>query len=120
MHGNAGPLRDRRIVGEVAAAALMRSFMGGKNRLEPEALRGLRGEEPVAVDGARDDAGRVSALQRVGNRQRRQRAAVRLDGGDDPRQQRFVDEGPDAVMDQHLFGRIGGERKQRQARRGLP
>ena len=86
-------------------------LMGGKDRSNPKPC-GVAHEEPAAVDGAGDDAGRVRVLsvsaKGAGSAPRSASMAAM-------RQQRIVDEWPDAIMDQHL--QTSAAARQCQARR---
>ena len=116
---HAAPFRDGGIVGEVEPALGGGGAMRGEDRLESEALRRLRPVEPVARDGAANKHPRGVALERVGDRQRGDRAGMFAKRREHAVDQVVAEEGARRVVDQHDVGRDGGERLQPHAHRVL-
>ncbi len=56
-HRQSRPFRDRRIIGEIAAAIARGAAVGFENDVEAERLRGLRDAQPRALRGCFDVAG---------------------------------------------------------------
>ena len=100
-HRHARPFGDRRIVGEDRSRRRRRRSMRGQDRREAEALRRLRGIEPVARDRCRRPARRRSTASACRRPAGRHAASALVERADHPVDQRRVDEGPRRVMDQH-------------------
>ena len=76
------PFRERRIVGEIAAAVARGAAMGIENHIEAKRLRRLRNSQPCALGRRLDIAGFADLLDRVCDRDRRHRRAGAAGGVD--------------------------------------
>src|SRR5262245_3635208 len=102
------PLSDAGIVCE-SGAVFRRSAMRGKDRIETEALRGLRAPQVIAGEGA-GRAARVCPKQGVSHREAGQGAGMTVETGDDAPDQCRIDKGTRGVMDQNALRRARGKR----------
>ena len=98
------PFRERRIVGEIAAAVARGAAMGIENHIEAKRLRRLRNSQPRALGRRLDVAGIADLLDRVCDRDRRDRRAGAAGGIDRARNHRRCHEGPRGVVDQDDVG----------------
>ena len=98
------PFGERRIVGEIAAAVARGAAMGIENHIEAKRLRRLRDSQPRAFGRRLDIAGIADLLDRVCDRDRRDRRAGAAGGIDRARNHRRGHEGPRGVVDQNDVG----------------
>ena len=103
LHRHLRPFGNRRVVGKASLSSTMGLFMRGIDRPVGEALRRLREVEAVARHGLRDDLVGAGALQRFGDRHGGQGGLALADRGNDPVDQRGIDERPCGIVDQHLL-----------------
>ena len=107
------------IVGKVALASLMCLFVGGKDRLERKALRGLGGIKPGALYRFPDHPFGFP-FQRIRHRQGGQGTLPFFDSLDGALDQVGIHERPSRVMDEDLARRIFAERLKAEPHRLLP
>ncbi len=116
----AGPFGERGVVGEILAACRGRAAMGASSAGEGEALRRLHQPQRVAVERPVDPAVGIDGLDRIGDRQRRDRRAASFGRRDRARHQRGAGERPGGVVDQDDVGLARSERLEPGAHRSLP
>ena len=80
-HRQPGKRRHRRVIGQIVPAVGGGLSVGGKERLEWETLRRLRGRELLARNG-RGDRARLDPLDSLGDRQHGDRTVFRVAGVD--------------------------------------
>jgi len=74
-HRQSRPFRQRRVIGEIAAAVARRAAMSVENHVEPERLRRLRDAQPRALGRRFDVSGFADLLDGVCDLDRRNRRA---------------------------------------------
>jgi len=103
QRGQARGLGDRGVVGQFAAD---RGAVGGEDRIEVKALRGLGAPQSSAIDRLPNSSA-LGALDRVAQRQTRDRRDCLVEAVDDPVDQLPIGKGPRPIMDQDMVGAIG-------------
>src|SRR5258708_2811051 len=91
-HRQSRPFRQRRVIGEIAAAVARRAAMSVENHVEPERLRRLRDAQPRALGRRFDVSGFADLLDGVCDLDRRNRRAGAGSGPDRARNQHRRDE----------------------------
>jgi hypothetical protein len=114
------PLGKRRVVREIIALVARGSAVRVQDRIEAEHLRRLCDAQPRALGGCFDVAAAVHKLDRVGNRNRRDRRAGARHGIDGARDQRLRDEGTCGVMNQNNVRLLRRDRLETGMHRFLP
>ncbi len=102
-----------------AASATARRPMRRQDRSEVKPLRGLRAPQLRTVDG-RADQPVLDPLDRVAERQGRDRRRCPVEPVDNPGDQRGIGKRPRAVVDQHAVRAVGGKRFEAEPHRILP
>ena len=106
-HRQSRPFRERRVVGEIAAAIARGAAMGIENHIEAKRLRRLRDAQPRALRRGLDIAAVADQLDGVGDGDRRNRSAGAAGGVDRARNHRRRHERPRRVVDQDDVGLLG-------------